>query len=94
MAKLLNRPLPQPPDGLQPFLYSFLRDLVNGLSAFIREVVNFQNSGQLSLLQLDILENEPPTPFNGMVVYADGTSWNPGAGVGFYGYQNGAWVKL
>ena len=31
---------------------------------------------------------------NGMIVYADGTDWNPGSGEGFYGYQAGAWVKL
>ena len=36
----------------------------------------------------------PSEPQNGMIVYADGTQWNPGAGEGFYGYQAGAWVKL
>jgi len=30
----------------------------------------------------------------GMVVLADGTSWNPGSGAGYYGYYGGAWVKL
>lgn len=35
-----------------------------------------------------------PTPANGMIAYADGTSWNPGSGAGFYGYEAGAWVKL
>lgn len=37
---------------------------------------------------------EPPRPRDGMVVYADGTQWDPGSGEGFYGRENGAWVKL
>lgn len=36
----------------------------------------------------------PLKPRDGDVRYADGTEWNPGSGVGFYGYENGAWVKL
>jgi hypothetical protein len=27
-------------------------------------------------------------------VLADGTSWNPGSGGGFYGYRAGAWRFL
>ncbi len=30
----------------------------------------------------------------GMIVLADGTTWNPGSGAGFYGYYGGAWHKL
>ena len=36
----------------------------------------------------------PTKPRNGMLVYSDGTDWNPGSGEGFYGYEAGAWVKL
>ena len=39
------------------------------------------------------LHVEPARLIEGMVVKADGTDWNPGAGAGFYGYS-GAWVKL
>jgi hypothetical protein len=45
-------------------------------------------------VKLQILYAAPARPVNGMMVYADGTLWNPGAGVGFYGYQAGAWVKF
>ena len=31
---------------------------------------------------------------DGMVLLADGTSWNPGAGAGVYARIAGAWVKL
>ncbi len=30
----------------------------------------------------------------GMIAYADGTNWNPGAGEGVYYYNGAAWVKL
>lgn len=36
----------------------------------------------------------PTKPREGMLVYADGTSFNPGAGKGTYEYKAGAWVKL
>ena len=41
-----------------------------------------------------ILHVEPDKPRDGDLVYADGTDWDPGAGEGFYGYENGVWVKL
>ena len=31
---------------------------------------------------------------DGMIILADGTNFNPGAGAGFYGRSAGAWVKL
>jgi hypothetical protein len=36
----------------------------------------------------------PERPRDGMIVYADGTLWNPGGGVGVYARVAGAWVKL
>lgn len=36
----------------------------------------------------------PINPEEGDIVRADGTSWNPGSGGGFYGYHGGAWVFL
>ncbi len=36
----------------------------------------------------------PPKPRNGMLREADGVSWNPGAGAGYYIYRAGAWVKV
>lgn len=41
-----------------------------------------------------ILYVEPPKLRDGMLVYADGTAWNPGSGAGFYERRGGAWVKL
>lgn len=36
----------------------------------------------------------PDKPREGMIVSANGTTWNPGAGAGAYEYKGGAWVKL
>jgi hypothetical protein len=36
----------------------------------------------------------PTRPREGMIVSADGTNWNPGAGAGAYEYLGGTWVKL
>lgn len=36
---------------------------------------------------------EPNKPYDGQIVYADGTNWNPGSGAGIY-YYNGAIWKL
>lgn len=48
----------------------------------------------LDMIQLKTTFVAVEKPRAGMVVLADGVSWNPGAGAGFYGYYGGAWVKL
>jgi hypothetical protein len=50
--------------------------------------------GALDNLTLPALAAEPTRIRNGMIVYADGSNWNPGSGEGFYGREGGAWVKL
>ena len=45
-------------------------------------------------LTLEVLNSEPTKLRNGLVVYADGTNWNPGSGEGVYAYEAGSWVKL
>lgn len=39
-------------------------------------------------------QTSAPGGTNGDIVYADGTNWDPGSGAGFYGYEEGTWVKL
>ena len=36
----------------------------------------------------------PTKPREGMLVYADGTDWNPGSGAGYYVYYAGAWHAM
>lgn len=45
-------------------------------------------------ITLSMRYTAPQKPRTGMVVLADGVSWNPGSGAGFYGYYGSAWVKL
>lgn len=44
--------------------------------------------------RLPVLSGAPSSPQNGDIAYANGSSWNPGSGAGFYGYEGGTWVKL
>ena len=48
----------------------------------------------LALGHVDKTYVAPVKPREGDFRLADGTSWNPGSGAGFYGYYGGAWVKL
>lgn len=55
----------------------------------------FQDIAQAFRATLPKPYNAPPTkPFEGLIVIADGTNWNPGNGVGYYGYYDGSWLFL
>lgn len=43
---------------------------------------------------LDELNAEPTRPQEPMIVFADGTNWNPGGGRGVYVWYTAAWHKL
>ena len=45
-------------------------------------------------LMLDTLYVEPRKPREGMVIKADGSTWNPGSGAGVYLYRASAWRFL
>jgi hypothetical protein len=45
-------------------------------------------------IELRQVGKAPTRPREGMIVSADGTNWNPGAGAGAYEYLGGVWVKL
>ena len=44
--------------------------------------------------QVEIRHVAPTKLREGMIEFADGTNWNPGAGKGIYAYYSGAWNKL
>ena len=46
------------------------------------------------MLMVEFSYVAPTKPRDGMIVLADGTSWNPGSGGGYYGYRAGAWRFL
>ncbi len=51
----------------------------------------FQEQDYVFLVKLYV---EPSRPRDGLVVYADGTEWDPGSGEGVYVYYGAAWNKL
>ena len=44
--------------------------------------------------QFDVLHVEPSKPRQGLLVFADGTDWDPGSGEGLYEYLSTGWSKL
>jgi hypothetical protein len=66
------------------------------LPAYLRtELAAIQNA--ISILasgHIDMSYAAPDKPRNGDIRLADGTSWNPGSGQGFYGYYNSTWNFL
>jgi hypothetical protein len=46
------------------------------------------------VLNLDMQYAAPKKYRDGTIVLADGVSFNPGSGAGFYGYRAGAWRFL
>lgn len=46
------------------------------------------------VMALDKLHAAPKKFREGTIVFADGTTWNPGSGGGFYGYRAGLWRFL
>lgn len=75
------------PNDASPGLRSWLADQ-------FRSIATYSRNPTPTTLTLAVLGAEPSKPTNGMLVYADGTSWNPGSGAGVYAYESGAWVKL
>lgn len=45
-------------------------------------------------LALNTMYAAPKRIFDGMVIKADGTTWNPGSGAGVYARVGSSWVKL
>lgn len=53
-----------------------------------------RNFSETQELELRVRSAEPLRPRDGMLVDADGTNWNPGAGEGLYRRHLGAWVRV
>lgn len=47
-----------------------------------------------SSVKLRVLHAAPIRPRQGVIVYADGTDWNPGSGEGVYRHNGTSWVFL
>jgi hypothetical protein len=49
---------------------------------------------ELSFFSIEESFVEPDNPIDGMVVFADGTSWNPGSGRGLYRFDGSSWESV
>lgn len=76
------RQVPQNAEGVAQYLQQELQNIARAMS------------DQNQFLSLSMQYAAPSKPFDGMVVLADGTRWNPGSGGGFYGYRASAWRFL
>lgn len=69
---------------------------VNQLQSYINIELNAIKTA-INLLaagHLDMSYAAPTKPRDGDIRFADGTTWNPGSGKGFYGYYTSAWHFL
>lgn len=61
-------------------------------------IENFRRMEEYSIdpdiVKTQVLYVEPKKKREGLIVIADGASWNPGAGAGTYVYRSGAWRKM
>ena len=78
-----NLPPQGDPENLRSYLTQEFQRLAIALAA-----------NQVESIQLVERHSAPNKPRDGLVVFADGTNWNPGGGRGVYVYSSAAWVKL
>ena len=92
--------LPQPMDGaMLDEVRIKIRELVASLSLISyeeRQIMNRLINGDFGTIYLEKLTAAPLSTVirDGMVVYADGTDWDPGSGEGIYAYYGAAWNHL
>ena len=73
-----------------------VEDLVEFLVRELRNIANLQlGITYVESLKLAVLVSEPHEVYTGLMVYADGTLWDPGSGEGVYVRDSSpAWIKL
>lgn len=78
-----------PSRGVNITTVDALRNYVDAELKRISQALN-----ETTALDLRPVHVEPNKPREGMIVFADGTDWNPGSGKGVYNYSGAVWVKL
>lgn len=74
-----------PPITLEPELQEYLQRELSRIGDSVRR------TSEVVLGKQNIA---PTKPEDGIIIYADGTNFNPGSGAGIYAYINGVYVKL
>lgn len=88
MGQVLTQYSPKPILGNDP------ETRINAIVAELQEIGRAFTI--FSLVPFAVLNAAPPKLRVGMVVYADGTNWNPDAvsGEGLYVYKSGGWTFI
>lgn len=60
----------------------------------LRHIADVMSEIETDSVFLKQWNEEPERRYDGQVIYADGTNFNPGSGEGFYGYHNAIWHFL
>lgn len=68
-------------------------DLVLQVARHFERLADHLTQGR-EQLELVPQSAEPEKLYNGLLVYADGSNWNPGGGEGIYAYYAGQWNRL
>jgi len=71
---------------------SSVEDFIRWVEQELHRLATDLNETQV--VELRPIGAEPTRRRDGMIVFANGTTWNPGAGAGSYEYRAGVWVKL
>lgn len=66
------------------------KDLEKVLTEIMAVLEKLTTNQSVNYILLEPLKKEPDKKYNGMIVYFD----NVGGKTGFYGYENGNWIKL
>ena len=71
-------------------------DNVEQLRIYVRDELRAiaRELSEMEVVDLRTTHRDPIRPREGMIVYADGTDFDPGQGEGLYVYKDGAWTKL
>ena len=69
---------------------------VDDLKLWVEDELGYIEQGQFDtkVVQLQPSARSVDKPRDGMILYADGTNFNPGLGAGCYEYRGGAWHKF
>lgn len=83
-----------PPSYNHPQAYDpETRQIINWIMEELRAIS--RAAAETTELELRPSGRAPEKPREGMIVFADGTNWDPGGGKGAYVYHEGTgWVKM
>lgn len=83
---------PPPPEATiyEQKLFTAMLVYLNTVSRAVNDVIE----GRIEVYRPKVMYAAPTNPQTADVVYADGTTWNPGAGEGLYEYRGSVWHKV